>query len=87
MSEPGFISLTLQPQEQEMIEFLREEMNLPDQEAVLRLLIRQAAQRLAITCPACGHFAKRTADDKAECRSCLSVLTLSEGIWRASMGA
>ncbi|MCS7221386.1 MAG: hypothetical protein RML36_08745 [Anaerolineae bacterium] len=84
MSELDSISLTLQPQEQEMIELLREEMNLPDREAVLRLLIRQAIQRVAITCPTCGHFARRTAEDEAECRSCLSVLTLSEGIWRAS---
>jgi hypothetical protein len=87
MSGSNSVSVTLQPQEQEMIELLREEMNLPDYEAVLRLLIRQAVQRIAITCPTCGHFAKRTADDEAECRSCLSVLTLSEGIWRVSTSA
>lgn len=87
MSGSESLSLTLQPQEQEMIELLREEMNLPDREAVLRLLIRQAVQRIAITCPTCGHFARRTAEDEAKCRFCLSVLTLIEGIWRASTGA
>ncbi len=84
MNETNSISLSLGPQEQEMIALLREEMNLPDDEAVLRLLMRQAVQRIAITCPACGHFARRTTEDEAECHSCLSVLTLSEGIWRVS---
>lgn len=82
MSKSQAISLTIGAEEQEVIRILREEMGLPDDEAVLRMLVRQAAQRVAITCPSCGHYAKRTAQDEAECRSCLSVIKLSEGIWQ-----
>jgi hypothetical protein len=84
MTRDNSISLTLEPKEQEMIALLREEMNLPDDQAVLHMLVRQAVQRVAITCPSCGHFARRTTEDEAECRSCLSVITLSEGIWQVS---
>ncbi|NOZ27749.1 MAG: hypothetical protein GXP39_06815 [Chloroflexi bacterium] len=84
MSESNSLSVSLSPEEKELIELLREEMDLPDEESVLHLLMRQAAQRVAITCPSCGHYAKRTAEDEAQCRSCLSVIKLVEGIWQAS---
>ena len=84
MIKPTPLQVDLTPTEQEMVELLQEEMNLPDREAVLHLLVRQATQRVAITCPSCGHFARLTQEDTAECRSCLSVITLSEGIWEAS---
>lgn len=80
----GEIHLALTPDEQEMVGLLQEEMQLPDQEAVMKLLVRQAVQRVAITCPHCGHYARLSEADQAECRSCLSVITLSEGIWEAS---
>ncbi len=80
MGEQPSISLPLEPDEQEMVRFLREELGLPDDVAVLRVLVQQAVQRLAITCPTCGHFAKLTAEDEANCHSCLSVIKLSEGL-------
>lgn len=80
----GEIRLELTPTEQEIVGLLQEEMGLPDQEAVMKLLMRQAVQRVAITCPNCGHYARLSEEDQAECRSCLSVITLSEGIWEAS---
>lgn len=76
---PNHFSLT--EEEQEMVDLLQKEMNLSSREEVMDLLLRQAIQRVAITCPQCGHFALRTEEDKAQCRSCLSVITLSEGIW------
>jgi hypothetical protein len=79
--DEGPISLPINAEEREMVELLREEMDLADDEAVLRLLVRQAVQRVAITCPTCGHYARLTAEDEAQCRSCLSVIKLSEGIW------
>ncbi|HEY63789.1 MAG TPA: hypothetical protein G4O02_04400 [Caldilineae bacterium] len=84
MCEADSLSLSLSPEERELIALLREEMGLPDDEAVLHMLVRQAAQRVAITCPSCGHYAKRTAEDEARCRSCLSVIKLVEGIWQVS---
>ncbi len=83
----GEIRLELTPDEQEMVGLLQEEMGLPDEEAVMKLLVRQAVQRVAITCPSCGHYARLSEEDQAECRSCLSVITLSEGIWEASRPA
>ncbi len=80
----GEIRLELSPDEQEMVGLLQDDMGLPDQEAVMKLLVRQAVQRVAITCPNCGHYARLSEQDQAECRSCLSVITLSEGIWEAS---
>jgi len=66
-----------------MIELLQKELGLASTEDVLRLLLRQALQRRAVVCPACGHVAQRTAQDAASCSACLSVLRLSEGIWQA----
>lgn len=83
----GEIRLELTPDEQEMVGLLQEEMGLPDEEAVMKLLVRQAVQRVAITCPSCGHYARLSEEDQAKCRSCLSVITLSEGIWEASRPA
>ncbi|NUQ39165.1 MAG: hypothetical protein HUU23_15530 [Caldilineales bacterium] len=74
----------LNTEEQEMVDLLREEMGLESSAEVMHLLVRQAIQRIAITCPQCGHFARVTERDQAECRSCLSVITLSEDIWDAT---
>ena len=51
----------------------------------MHLLVRQAIQRVAITCPNCGHYAAKTEESKAECQSCMSVITLSEDIWDANL--
>ncbi|HEY52431.1 MAG TPA: hypothetical protein G4N94_03140 [Caldilineae bacterium] len=78
-------TFALSDDEQEMVDLLKEEMNLANREEVMHLLVKQAIQRVAITCPNCGHYAKRTEENKAECRSCLSVITLSEDIWDANL--
>ncbi len=75
------IELELNEQEQEVVEMLKEEMELPSTDDVIRLLVRQEAQRKAVVCPTCGHMARKAAADLANCNSCLSVITLSEGIW------
>ena len=75
------ITLPMDAEEHEMVELLKQELHLPSDEAVLRLLVRQAVQRVAITCPTCGHYARLTAEDEAHCQSCLSVIKLSEGLW------
>ncbi len=74
----------LTPEEQEMIELLKKEMGLDSTEAVMQNLMRQAIQRISITCPNCGHYARITNEDQAECSSCLSVISLSEDLWDAS---
>lgn len=84
MSAVNSLTLELTPEEQEIVDLLQDEMGLPDQEAVMKVLVRQAVQRVAITCPTCGHYARLTEDEQAQCRSCLSVITLSDGIWEAS---
>ena len=84
MDETTATAVCLGSDEQEMVRLLREEMNLPDDQTVLNMLVRQATQRVAITCPSCGHFAKLTTEDAAECRSCFSVIKLSEGIWQVN---
>ena len=73
--------LPLDAEEQEMVDLLRQALDMPDEASVLHLLVRQATQRIAITCPTCGHFARKTAEDEARCHSCLSVIKLSEGLW------
>jgi|GEM_PF-1095018 len=83
MSVNHTLNMDLSPAEQEMISLLKEALGLDSEEAVLRLLMRQAIQRIAITCPTCGHYARLSEEDRAYCRSCLSVITLSEGIWEA----
>ncbi len=82
MSEEQAVSLELSSEERETIELLREELGLADEAAVLRLLVEQAVQRMLVTCPTCGHFARKTAEDEAKCRSCMSVIKLSEGLWQ-----
>lgn len=84
MSAVNSLTLELTPEEQEIVDLLQDEMGLPDQEAVMKVLVRQAVQRVAITCPTCGHYARLTEEEQAQCRSCLSVITLSDGIWEAS---
>ncbi|NOZ50397.1 MAG: hypothetical protein GXP37_10175 [Chloroflexi bacterium] len=74
----------LSPEEQEMIDLLKKEMGLSSTEDVMQALMRQAVQRVSITCPNCGHYAHITKEDKAECSSCLSIITLSEDLWDAS---
>ncbi len=79
------IRLPLSDEELEMVGLLRRELDLASEEEVLRLLVRQAVQRVAITCPTCGHYARLTAEDQANCESCLSVIKLSEGLWRLEL--
>jgi formylmethanofuran dehydrogenase subunit E len=74
----------LSEEEQEIIEVLQEDMGLSSAEEVMEVLMRQAVQRIAITCPNCGHYARVTEEDKAICHSCLSVITLSEDVWEAT---
>ncbi|MCO6450112.1 MAG: hypothetical protein J5I90_04915 [Caldilineales bacterium] len=83
MDAQNSVTIKLSDEEQEMVDLLQQDMGLDDREAVMQLLVRQAVQRVAITCPTCGHYAKLTEADHAECRSCLSVITLTEGIWEA----
>ncbi len=75
----------LSDDEQEMVDLLKNEMGLENREEVMHLLVKQAIQRVAITCPNCGHYAAKTEESKAECNSCLSVITLSEDIWDANL--
>lgn len=61
-----------------MLESLRQEMGLSSRDEVIRALVRQAYHRTQIICPSCGAKAKKTAEGKAECEECLSVLRLAE---------
>lgn len=81
MTNEFHVSMQLNAQEQEVVDMLKEEMHLPSADDVIRLLVRQEAQRKAVVCPTCGHLARKAAEDMANCNSCLSVITLSEGIW------
>lgn len=83
MEQERDLHLGLTPEEEEMISILREEMGLDSDEAVVRLLLKQAVQRVAITCPTCGHYARRTGEEEAQCTSCLSVIRLAEDLWEA----
>lgn len=84
MNSNNNVLIGLSPEETEMVSLLQEEMGLPDKETVMKLLVRQAVQRVAITCPTCGHYERLSEADEIQCRSCLSVITLSDGIWQAS---
>lgn len=66
-------------QEADMLESLRQEMGLSTTDEVIRYLVRQAYHRAQVLCPSCGGKAKKTADGKAECSECMSVLRLAEG--------
>lgn len=80
MNQNNHLDMDLTPEEEEMIEILQDALELPSREEVIRLLVKQAVQRIAITCPACGHYARLTGEGKAECKSCLSVISLAEDI-------
>lgn len=84
MEHNNEVSVQLDEQEQEMIEILKEDLALPSTDDVIRLLVKQEAQRIAVVCPACGHYARKTQQDVASCNSCLSIINLSEGIWEVS---
>ncbi|MCP4164363.1 MAG: hypothetical protein GY759_00535 [Chloroflexi bacterium] len=84
MIEEAPNTFILSEDEQEMVDLLKDEMGLDSNEEVMNLLVRQAIKRVAITCPQCGHYAARKEEDKVECRSCLSVITLSESLWETS---
>lgn len=75
------IHLTLTDAELEAIQALQEEMGLTRPEDVMQMLVRQAAQRILVVCPTCGHSARKTAEDEAMCASCLSTIHLVDGIW------
>ena len=79
-SATNHLDMELTPEEEEMIGLLQDALELPSREEVIRLLVKQAVQRIAITCPACGHYARLTDEGKAECKSCLSVISLAEDI-------
>ena len=81
MADEKQLQLELTPRERSMLEMLREELGLESEEEALRLILRQAFQRLTVTCPTCGHNARVTDEDVAQCASCLSILRLSEGLW------
>ncbi|MBK9095847.1 hypothetical protein [Candidatus Amarolinea dominans] len=81
MANEFHVSMQLNDQEQEVVEMLKDEMHLASTDDVIRLLVRQEAQRKAVVCPTCGHLARKAATDVANCNSCLSVINLSEGIW------
>lgn len=85
MSDPRRedIWLSLSSEEQEAVASLQQEMGFSSPDAVLHALLRQAAQRALVVCPACGHSARQTAADQASCAECLSVLHLTDGIWQA----
>ncbi len=85
MNEYAPNTFALSDEEQEMVDLLKDEMDLSSREEVMHLLVRQAIQRVAITCPNCGHYAAKTEESKAECHSCMSVITLSEDIWDANL--
>ncbi|HEY79692.1 MAG TPA: hypothetical protein EYP25_03440 [Anaerolineae bacterium] len=80
VNQPHHLDMNLTPEEEEMIALLQDALALPSREEVIRLLVKQAVQRIAITCPACGHYARLTDEGKAECQSCLSVISLAEDI-------
>jgi hypothetical protein len=84
MEHSDDVNVHLNEQEQEMIEILKEDLALPSTDDVIRLLVKQEAQRIAVVCPACGHYARKTQQDVASCNSCLSIINLSEGIWEVS---
>lgn len=84
MEHNNEVSVQLDEQEQEMIEILKEDLALPSTDDVIRLLVKQEAQRIAVVCPACGHYARKTQRDVASCNSCLSIINLSEGIWEVN---
>ncbi len=79
-TQSNHLDMELSPEEEEMIGLLQEALELPNREEVVRLLVKQAVQRIAITCPSCGHYARLTEEGKAECKSCLSVINLAEDI-------
>lgn len=81
MASQNNIPLTLTDAEMEAIQALQEEMGLDSPSAVLQMLLRQAAQRVLVVCPTCGHSARKTAEDEAICASCLSTIHLVDGIW------
>lgn len=76
------IWLTLNPEEQEAVAALQQEMGLESPDAVMHTLLRQAAQRALVVCPSCGHSARKSADDEASCAECMSVIHLTDGIWQ-----
>lgn len=75
------VTLNLNEEEKEAVAALQQEMGLEKPEEVVHLLLRQAAQRALVVCPSCGHSARKTNEDEANCVSCMSVLHLSDGIW------
>lgn len=80
-SEPNHVSIDLDDDELQAVSALQQEMGLADPGEVMHLLLRQAAQRVLVVCPTCGHSARKTAEDEASCAACMSVIHLSDGIW------
>ena len=62
----------------ELLEELKKELGLQSTEEVIRALARQAYHRATILCPRCGHHARQTDSDKAQCTSCMAPLKLAE---------
>jgi hypothetical protein len=84
MADEPRIQIPLTEKERSMLAVLREELGLESEEEALRIILHQAYQRMVVTCPSCGHHARRTEEDCAECASCLSILHLSEGLWNVA---
>lgn len=81
-STNNHISVELNDEEMEAVKALQLEMGMATPAQVMELLVRQAAQRVLVVCPSCGHSARKTAEDEASCASCMSVLHLTDGIWQ-----
>jgi hypothetical protein len=80
-SETNHVSINLSDDEMQAVGALQQEMGLVAPDEVMHLLLRQAAQRVLVVCPTCGHSARKTAEDEASCTACMSVIHLSDGIW------
>ncbi len=80
-SETNHVMVDLSDAEMEAVGALQQEMGLTEPAEVMHLLLRQAAQRVLVVCPTCGHSARKTAEDEASCAACMSVIHLSDGIW------
>ena len=85
MTDARKLWIDLNDQEIDALRTLQVEMGLASVDEVVHALIRQAYSRAAIVCPHCGHSAQLTAEDEARCDGCLSILQLSDQIWRVAV--
>ncbi|HIQ06385.1 MAG TPA: hypothetical protein EYH31_11995 [Anaerolineae bacterium] len=76
------VLVRLDEDEQQVVQELQKELGVESPDEVIHMLVQQAYQRALVVCPTCGHAARQTAEDVVQCDSCMSIITLSEGIWR-----